>query len=76
MPVTEAGATSSFLAISAVVARPSSPALPLRGPLSAWRQVHSLDVPGGPIDHASYPGVFAKGGLDAASVVRTTNVGP
>jgi 16S rRNA (guanine1207-N2)-methyltransferase len=37
---------------------------PFRDTLPAWREIHSLDVPGLPDSWVSYPGVCARGRLD------------
>jgi 16S rRNA (guanine1207-N2)-methyltransferase len=51
-----------------LVARmPPTPPPGLRPDLADWRRTQTLDLPGGPLELVSYPGVFAKGGLDAAS---------
>ena len=43
-------------------------ALPeLRVGLPAWRRVTEVSLPGGPVSLVSYPGMFARGGLDEAS---------
>lgn len=41
----------------------------LRADLAAWRAVHPLELPSGPREWASYPGTFAKGGLDPATAL-------
>ncbi|MCB9797242.1 MAG: methyltransferase [Alphaproteobacteria bacterium] len=41
--------------------------VPALGSLAAHRATRTLPLPGGPVELVSYPGVFAKGGLDEGS---------
>ncbi len=46
-----------------------------RGTLDAWRQTHELALDGVTSPWVSYPGVFAKGGLDAGTALLLQVVG-
>lgn len=39
----------------------------LKASLAAWAREETLDFPDAPVTHTVFPGVFAKGGLDAGS---------
>jgi 16S rRNA (guanine1207-N2)-methyltransferase len=41
----------------------------IRGPLAAWAQTDVMPLPSGARDWVHYPGVFAKGGLDAGTAL-------
>ncbi len=47
----------------------------LKGSLSAWRRVGRIDIAGEARDWVSYPGVFAKGGLDAGTKMLAESLG-
>lgn len=60
-----------------LVARmPETPLAELRPELADWRRTQTLALPGGPLDLVSYPGVFAKGGLDPASALLLQTIPP
>jgi 16S rRNA (guanine1207-N2)-methyltransferase len=42
--------------------------------LSAWRTVSTVDFGWGPVDWVSYPGTFAKGGVDPGTTLLLTNL--
>ncbi len=51
--------------VSTGVAAPAAP----EAPLSEWRTTAPLDLGWGPLDWVSYPGTFAKGGLDPGTAL-------